>query len=572
MDAVLYGVIIITLLISLVKTNQKPATLFSLALLACYALDFLDTKTLLHNFSNAGLLTLVLLMMTSLALEKTSWLRVIANKLISNNLYVSVFKISITAAISSAFLNNTAVVATLTAPIRRNNKHPASKLLIPLSYAAILGGTITLIGTSTNLIVNSFVEELGLPSLSMFSFLPIGLAATLIGIVVLLITNHFLPSYESQDNEHKQYIIEAKVLDDSSLIGKTVEQNGLRNLDSLFLVEIVRNGRLIAPVNPKNILRAGDKLIFSGDLNKLLVLKSFPGLELFADSNGLLTSNLQEVIITHNANLVGKSLKASGFRAKFDAAVVAIHRNGEKLSGKLGEVILQTGDRLLLATGRDFNSRKNLDKNFYFVSEHKVEHAYSKTQEKVLLTSFFSVIAASALNLIPLTQGLMFLLAGLLLTKLLSSEELKRRFPFELCVIIISALGLANSFTGSGLAEQLSLLLSNNSQMNVHIALITVFISTLILTEMITNNAAAALIFPLAYGISQSLGVNYMPFVMAVAFGASASFISPYSYQTNLIVFNAGNYKMIDFIKAGLPISLVYSLVVITLLPIVFPF
>ncbi len=572
MDVALYAVIIIALFAGLVFTHIRPAPLFFTALLMCYVLGYLDTPELLHNFTNTGLVALVLLMLVSMALERTSILQRLAKSIISPSLPKSIVKVSVVTATASAFLNNTAVVAALVGPLTRNKYHAPSKLLIPLSYAAILGGTTTLVGTSTNLIVNSFAQESAGLSLSMFSFLPIGLAVTLVGIVVLLLSYKILPNYERSAGEHKNYLLEAKVNEDSPLVGKTIEKNGLRDLDDLFLVEIVRDKRLITPVRPENKVRAGDKLIFTGNVQSISALQRIPGLTLFADSNGLLSSNLQEVIVTHTSTLVGRTLKSTGFRAKFDAAVVAIHRNGERLSGKIGEVTIRPGDRFMLAVGRDFHNRNNLDKNFYFVSEHKVDRSYRFTSELMLLAGFAAVITLAATNVLSLVQGLLVFVALLLATNVLDGQELKRRFPFELVIIIASALGLANAFTGSGAEAQLQAWLAQQSALTPLLALVIVYVLTVIMTELITNNAAAALMFPLAYGLSSSLNVELMPFAMAVAYGASAAFISPYSYQTNMIVMNAGQYRFTDFARVGVLMSAVYACVVIGLITYVFPF
>ncbi|MBS3797155.1 SLC13 family permease [Pseudoalteromonas sp. BDTF-M6] len=572
MDAVFYVLIIAALFAALVLTHVRPATLFFSALLGCYALGYVDTATLLGNFTNTGLVSLVLLMLVSIALERTSLLQVLAKRIVSPSLKLSIIKVSTLTAAASAFLNNTAVVASLVGPLTRNKHHAPSKLLIPLSYAAILGGTTTLVGTSTNLIVNSFTQQYDDLSLAMFSFLPIGLAVTLVGVLLLIFCHKLLPDYPRVEGEHKEYLLEAKVNTDSPLIGKSIEKNGLRDLDDLFLVEIVREKRLISPVRPQNKIRAGDKLIFTGNVQSVTALQRIPGITLFADSNGLLSSNLQEVIVTHTSTLVGQTLKDVGFRAKFDAAVVAIHRNRGRLSGKLGEVAIRPGDRLMLAVGRDFQNRNNLDKNFYFVSEHSVAKAYNRVSEFALLGGFAAVIALAATALVPLVQGLLVFVALLLATKVLDGQELKRRFPFELVIIIASALGLANAFSGSGAELALQHWLGEHQGLTPFMALVLVYVLTVLLTELITNNAAAALMFPLAYGLASSLEVSLMPFAMTVAYGASAAFISPYSYQTNMIVMNAGQYRFADFARLGVLMSLAYAAVVLSLIGYVFEF
>jgi di/tricarboxylate transporter len=415
--------------------------------------------------------------------------------------------------------------------------------------------------------------ERGEAGFAFFDFLPIGLAAVIVCFIVMALTINRLKGTLNNHTVISDYFVDAKVTENSPLIGKTVEQNGLRNLESLFLVEIVRDNRLISPVAPSQMIREDDKLIFSGDVTKVLILQQFEGLTLFAEQDGLLRDNLTEVVIKPGAAIVGKTLKTAGFRARFDAAVVAVRREGEKLSGKLGEITIQSGDFLVLAVGPDFAKRTNLTKNFFILSGVKAENMLSGLRERLVLWGFLATIGSSLIFDISLFKCFVFYLALLVGSKCLSINEIKRRFPLELWLIVMSALTLATALDNTGvsalIASKVEHLLAGES---VYIAFIGVFVLTLVLTEVITNNAAAALTFPIAFSIAQGLGVSYLPFVLAVAFAASGSFISPYGYQTNLMVYNAGNYKLADFIKFGLPISVAYSVVVITLVPVFFPF
>ena len=377
----------------------------------------------------------------------------------------------------------------------------------------------------------------------------------------------------SDQLEVKEYLVEAQVKPNSKLVGKSIEANGLRNLDTLFLVELVREGRLISPVTPDEVIQPEDRLIFSGDVSKVLVLQQFDGLTLFAQLDGLLRENLTEVLIKPDSAIVGETLKSAGFRARFDAAVVAIRREGTSLSGKLGDITVQAGDFLVLAVGSDFCARTNLTKNFYILSGHKPDNMLSGWRDSLAIFGFIIAIALTMVTSISLLASLMFYLALLILSGCLTVNEIKRRFPIEIWLIVLGALTLAQAFEHSGVAaifaNEIEQLLAGKSAL---IALVVIFFITLLLTEVITNSAAAALVFPVAYNIAIGLGVNPLPLVMAVAFGASGSFISPYGYQTNIMVFNAGNYKVADFIKFGWPITLTYSFVVLMLLPQIFPF
>ncbi|NOH29041.1 SLC13 family permease [Vibrio mediterranei] len=550
----------IATILALIFIQRRPAYIFAGALLVLYVTGVVSSEQVITSASNKGLLTLILLMLSSLALEKTRFLRTVATNVIKANYVSTWLRLFGSTVLSSAFLNNTAVVSTMLAPIRSNPHHPASRLLIPLSYAAILGGTLTLVGTSTNLIVNSLLIESGEAELAFFEFSKVGLFLVLLCGLALFVCSQFLPVRQLQKQQVKEYLIDAKVQPESALIGKSIEQNGLRHLESLFLVELVREGRLLSPVSPSEVIQPGDRLIFSGDVHKVRQLSQFDGLYLFAHENGLPINNLTEVVVRTDGTLVGRTLKEASFRARFDAAVVAIKRDGERVSGKLGELVLKGGDFLILAVGQDFKSRKNLSKNFIVLSGVEPDDSLVGWREWFAGVGFISVIAMAALGLMSLFKGMFLLLGVLILTKCLTVNELMRRIPKDIWVIIAAALVMSQALMGAGLLEALELWLSQlEGTLTPLTALILVYLLTWWLTELVTNNAAAALILPIALSIASSIGAPSLPYILAVAFGASASFISPYGYQTNLMVFNAGSYRLKDFVKIGLPVSLVYG-------------
>jgi di/tricarboxylate transporter len=565
--------IFIVTLLALVKFQQNPERVFAFATLVCLALSYISTEQLLASVTNTGLVTLIVLVICSFAIERTSFLRKVSAFLINGSVPKSYFKTLVSTALASGFMNNTAVVATMLSPIKCNTLINPSRLLLPLSYAAILGGTLTLVGTSTNLIVNTMLIEQGNPGLAFFDFTLVGATALIVCLIVIFLTVRHLPRTALEKDLNKEYFLEAEVAKDSLLIGKTIEENGLRNLDALFLVEVIKGEQLISPVAPDYRIASGDKLIFTGDISKVLVLKQFDGLELFALQDGLLRENLTEVLIKPDSAVVGKTLKSSGFRARFDAAVVAIRREGERLSGKLGDICIQSGDFLVLAVGNDFKTRTNLSKNFFILSGVQPENMLTGWRDKSVLVGFGIAILSSVIFSFSLLKCLIFYLAFLVATNCLSINEVKRRFPIEIFTIVVGALSLAKAMENTGLANVISDMVSHSLEgQTIYMALIGVYLVTLLVTETITNNAAAALVFPIAYNIALGLGVSPLPFVMAVAFAASGSFISPYGYQTNVMVYNAGNYRLMDFVRFGLPVSIAYGLVVLYMLPKVFPF
>ncbi|MCM2679072.1 SLC13 family permease [Echinimonas agarilytica] len=565
--------VFIATLAGLIQFQKRPAIVFGCTLLAVFGLDLVSTEQMLSSLVNPGLVTLILLIICSFALEKTRFLRFVASKVIRPGFKSTWLRLFTTTVCSSALLNNTAVVATLIAPIRSNPHHPAGKLLLPLSYAAILGGTLTLIGTSTNLIVDSMLFEAGGGRLDFFAFSAVGALAVLFGGVTCFFVSRWLPATRVTEANAADYFLDAKVQPSSPLIGKSVEENGLRHLESLFLVEIARGERLISPVTPAEIIQDGDRLAFSGDVSKVMQLSHFDGLKMFADTSGLMESNLTEVVVRPDSSLIGLTLKNAGFRARFDAAVVAMRRDGQRLSGKLGEVKIQAGDFLVLAVGPDFSSRNNLTKNFIVISGMEPESKLKGRKELIAGLGFLAVVGLAATGTLSLLKGLMLFLGVLYFTNCLSLNEVQRRLPLDIWLVVASALTLAHALTNTGMVQSFSgQFAAGIGQDNLYLAFVAMYLLTLILTELVTNNAAAALVFPISYGLALGLGVDPMPFIMAVAFGASASFISPYGYQTNLMVYNAGQYQIKDFLKAGLPVSVVYSIVVLLAVPYFFPF
>ena len=552
---------------ALIFSNQRPSTIFAGAMLVLLVSQAISFSEILVNLTNQGLVTLVLLLMVSSAVDKTALLKRVGRTVITAKFTSSFWRLFGLTFFSSALLNNTAIVASLIGPVKQNQYHPPSRLLIPLSYAAILGGTVTLIGTSTTLIVDSFLIEHGHEGFKFWDFTLFGLVAGLSCGFLMFALSPLLPALTSPKGQFNEYFIEAEIESNSELVGKSIEDNHLRNLHELFLVEIIRDGKLITPIKPELIISAGDRLIFSGNVTKVDSLSHIRGLKLFAEADGLLRENLTEVIVSNRAQIIGQTLKRIGFRALFDAAVVAIRRDGERLSGKLGEIPLQAGDFLLLATGPDFHKRHNLTKNFFILNEQKINRPLSTRNESITILGFLVTIALAAIGIVPLPIGLLFFIATLVLFKVTSNNEIKRNLPLNLIIVIVGALSMATALENVGIIKHFTELLGPTlADSSWVLALIAVYVVTVLLTEFVTNNAAAALMFPFAYGLVEAMQAPLMPFALAVAFAASASFISPYGYQTNLLVYNATQYRFRHFISIGMPISLFYSSIVITLL------
>lgn len=567
MDTFYAGAILTALLVGLVFSRLSATVLFLMAAIGCLIAGLIEPDAFWAKATNEGLVTLMLLMLCAVALERLPWLGLLSRRIDSPNRYLAVARITAVAASTSAFLNNTAIVAPLAQVLRRSRYHLPSQLLLPLSYAAILGGTLTLIGTSTNLIVSSFLADRRGNGLAFFDFLWVaGPVALVVGLLLVVLSSR-LPKRVVAEEEQGEYVLEAVVEREGGLVGRTVRDAGLRELETLYLSEIIRGSQVITAVAPGEVLQGGDRLNFVGDIKDASRLTQISGLTTFASEEGLMQPSLTEVIVAPGSILNGRTPKEVGFRARFDAAIVGLQRDGETVSGKLGRTALRPGDLLVLATGEDFAQRKNLGRNFYLLSDDLDVRLLDSKQGFLVTLALGAVIAMAATGSLSLSVGLLGLLMGLWLSSLVSVDDLRRRFPFDIWILVASALVLAQSLVDSELISTfMSLVLPVMMDQTPLIGLVVVFLLTLMLTELVTNNAAAALMFPIGYGLAESLGVDVMPFVLAVAFAASGSFLTPYGYATNLIVQNIGGYTRGDYLRFGLPISVAYSVGILTML------
>ncbi|MEX1213604.1 SLC13 family permease [Saccharospirillum sp.] len=564
------------LLGALASGRVPPALAFVTLACSFLLLGVIELPMLLNSYTNPALATLILLLLVSLTLERSPLLDLVSQHLINGREKPALLKLMGTSALLSAFLNNTAVVASFLSTLSRQDRIPASRLLIPLSYASILGGITTLVGTSTNLVVSSFAVDAGLPELSMFQFSLVGIPVALICMGVLLFSSSLLPRHDSEAAGARlsSYFLSAEVAADSPLVGKSIEDNKLRHLDGLFLLEFERDGRLQTPVSPDDVVQAGDLLVFTGEVDKVQTLQRFPGLRLMGENaDDLLSSNLVEAVIANGSALAGQTLQTMDFRTMFDAGVVGIRRGEKRLEGQLGRIPLKVGDSLLLAVGGSFSQHRNLDRNFHLLSDSLQRPRLSMQHSLLTLGGFLLALATASIGWLSLFEALLCLLGVFLVTGLLSAQDMRRRFPFQLLLVIGSALAIAKGMEASGAAELIARAMQAVfNDYGVYAAFVGVFLMTLVLTETVTNNAAAALAFPIGLSTAQAFNADPMPFIMAVAYGASACFLIPFGYQTHLMVYSPGRYRLVDYLKAGLPVSVAYSVAVLVITPLVFPF
>ncbi len=562
------------LVVELVRDKKSPGVVFACVAFLYVMLDYISIKDTLKQFTNNGLITVVVLLLLSIVLDKSRMLELIADRLVRGPYRWALVKLYGATALYSAFLNNTAVVASLLGPLKANREHSASRLLMPMCFAASLGGILTLVGTSTNLLVNSLLAGRNMPELKLMDLFPVGiLIVVACGLVMVLVYPTLLKAQPPAEESASDYFLEAEVLPDCPLIGKTIEEAGLRNLGHLFLTEILRGEYVIAPVEPDRFVNAGDVLVFTGDVTRVDLLARFPGLRTHAHDDHLPLANLVEVVVAAGSMLARRTIREVDFRAHFDAAVIAVRRGSERLGGSIGNMRLEVGDSLVLVVGQDFEKRNNLSRNFVIVSQREVQKFVDPRKSWFSLIGFVAVIGLSAFGVFDFLKGMLALLAVFLLLGFARVDDLRRNVPWELIMIIASSLVISEVMVNTGAATIMaSGLLAGAQDAGPYWALAVLLVVTWILTELMSNNAAAALAFPIAVGVAEQLGLSPMPFVMAVLYGASCSFITPYGYQTNLMIMAPGRYTMGDFVRTGLPVAIAFLAVALVAIPVFFPF
>lgn len=567
--------IVLFLFVSLYFELIRAVFVFFISAIVLLLTGIIDTNEFMSGFANEQIAVVILLLVLSDVIQKTSALDVLFRSVFNLRLSYRAFiaKMGFLVGGASGFVNNTPLVAIMLPYVynwaKRKNISP-SKVLIPLSYATILGGTITLVGTSTNLVVNSFVVESGHESLDMFDFSMIGIPVTIIGILFLvLFAWRILPdrkdAISSFQEKTREYVTETTLSNDSILIGKTVEDAGLRKLQGLFLVEILRGEERIAPVSPKQTLLEGDILMFAGATNTILeLLNNNNGLSLPKYSNlpGQEVSTIVESVISTNSDLIGKKVKDTNFRGKYDAAIIAVNRNGERISGKIGDVEIAAGDLLLLLTGKEFQNRSHDEQDFYVVSQIKQIHSINTWKVALLILGVISIFTLAAFSILSLFKGLLLLFFLIGSVQMVRFSEIKKIFDADLYLILVLALSLGKAVHKSGLDLRISneIIQATDQLGGAFGTLVVIYIITNILAMLVTNKAAVAIMFPVALTAANTLHTDPTPFFLAIAFAGCAEFMTPYGYQTNLMVYGPGGYKFKDYFRAGWMLSLLVML------------
>ena len=576
-------VLLVMTIVLLKETFEPDLVIFSVLLLLIVG-GIIDIKEAFVGFSNSGMLTVGFLFIVAKALQETGVLNRLGDILLGNNLRsISVRMLRFLFPVSSisAFFNNTPIVAMLIPIITswaRKNDYSASKFLIPLSYAAILGGTCTLIGTSTNLVVHGLMIESGVGGMSFFEISRIGVPLMIIGVAAVSLFGHRLlpdrkePMIELGDKT-REFVIELKVESGYRYIGSSVEEAGLRHLRGLFLFQIERNQKIIAPVGHDEEIQLGDRLFFTGLPRTIIELQKTPGLTALKDTTFDLKNynsdelKAYEAVISPSSPLIGYNVRESNFRGRYNAAILAIHRSGERVRKKVGDIVLRAGDTLLLLARPTFLKDWYNSRDFYLVSESEKVPSKPRWYSIFSLSVLGLMILSMALNILPILALVCIAAVILIVSKCITPQEARKSVEWSVLLIIACSFGIAKALDNSGVAYFLAnkLILVVGS-LGIFGILTGVYFMTSLYTEIITNNAAAALLFPIALSAATQAGVDPRPFLIAVALGGSACFATPLGYQTNLMVYGPGGYKFKDFMKIGIPMNIFIGCVAISIL------
>ena len=555
---------------------------------------FLSIDEAISGFSNPAVITISLLFILSYALQKTrilEYLIVRINQLVSRSRSLGLSVYLLTIALASALMNNTAIVAIfMPVTIRLAHRYhmSPSKLLIPLSYAAIMGGTLTLIGTSTNLLVNSiYIKNSGL-ALGMFEFAKYGWITLTLGLIyVLTIAPRILPSRTvtsslTQSYHMAGYLTEMRLSTDSPLVGSTCEERSVSYNYDVIVLDIQRDDRLITHNVGNEKLEVGDILFVKGSVESFLQMKEVEKVSLLTDEK-LTQSELEqednvliECMVTDQSDLIGQTIMNSNFRKRFYAFILAIRREGGIIRKKVAHVLIQSYDTLLIYGGKKQLAKLANSSGFILLGE---------VQEKLVKVKFWWVsiiliiatIILAALGLLPIIKGALLSIVILLILRVITPNEAYQSIHWQVIILIAALIPLGTviettgtaSFIGGSISQFVKLFSGN---LQPYILLGLTYLITMILTEVSSNTATAIIMTPIVLSLSANMGIDARPLIFGVCFAASASFSTPIGYQTNLMVYGAGGYKFSDFIKVGLPLSITFWLAAIIFIPMIWPF
>ncbi|PMR77918.1 SLC13 family permease [Billgrantia endophytica] len=586
-DVVITLSVVIAVFPLMAFTRIGPDIVLLGALILLLTLGVIDTGEALGGFSNSGLFTVAFLYVMVASIRETGGIDLIIRHVLGRpkTRGGALARLLLPVASLSAFLNNTPVVATYIPAVlgwSRRLNIPSHRLLMPLSFASILGGTVTLFGTSTNLVVHGLLTD-RYPELAMglFDIAWVGVPVAIVGLAYLMLLGHrLLPQRReaAQAFENpREFTIEMEVDPNGSLVDKTVEEAGLRHLQELFLVEIDRGGNVVSVVGPGERLKGGDRLVFAGTSTAAVELQQIRGLIPSRHGESSLEKDfkerrLVEAVVSDQCQFVGKRIRDGHFRTLYGAAVLAVCRGGERVAGNLGQVRLQPSDVLLLEARPPFIERHRQSRDFLLISQ--LNGSARPVHEKAWLawSILVGVIALASFGVMSMMNAAMLGALLVLVTGCCTVSAAKRGMDTQVLLTIAASFGLGAALESSGAAGMLAGKALGFADDNPWLLLLGTYLLVALLTELVTNNAAAVIIFPIVMASAESLGVNPMPFVVAVMFAASSSFLTPIGYQTNLMVYGPGGYRFGDYLRVGGLLNLLVAAVALPLIPLFWPF
>lgn len=579
--------VVFLVLIAMVRGIAPPDLIMLAGLIVLGAAGVLTPQETFSGFANPAMATVAALFVLSAAMRETGALELTLGKLFGrakSELGGMVRTLPVLAGLSG-FLNNAPIVAMMTPLVIdwcRRNKIAPSRMLIPLSYSTILGSSITVIGTSVTLTVAGLVNQSGMEPLTLFELAPVGIPMTITGLLYLFfIAPRVLPSRTDPASEvgerRREYTVSMLVEDDCPLIDQSIEAAGLRALPGLFLFEIRRGDDIITSVAPETIIRAGDHLVFAGVVSTIVDLQRIRGLVPIDDdespARGTHDHRLTEAVISRSSPLINRTLKSASFRSEYDAAVIAVHRNGERVPGKLGDIILNTGDTLVFQASTNFAERHRNSPDFYLVSEVPESHVPRHDRAWLAIGTFSLMVVLAATNIVPISIGAFVAGGFLIAARCITGTMARQSIQMHVLVVIAAGLGIAAAIEKTGAATAIANVLVSHSEAFGPIAVLaTVYLVTMLMSELLHHNASVALMFPVAIAAAQQAGVDPRSFVIAVALGAQSAFASPVAYQTHLLVYGPGGYRFTDFVKVGIPLNLICATIALIVIPRVWPF
>ena len=555
---------------------------------------FLTVEEAISGFSNPAVITIALLFILSQGLQKTrilEYLIVRINKLVSQSKNLGLGVYLLTIAFASALMNNTAIVAVfmpVTIRLAHQYHMSPSKLLIPLSYAAIMGGTLTLVGTTTNLIVNAvYIENVGTP-LGMFEFAKYGWITLLVGLIyVLWIAPKILPSRTvtsslTQSYHMAGYLTEMKISEDSPLVGSTCQERNVNQSYDVIVLDIQRDGRLIAYNVGRQTLRVGDILFVKGSLESFLRMKEVEKVTLLTDEK-LTQSELEqddnildECMVTDQSDVIGKTLREANFRKRVGAFILAIRREGLIIRKKIAHVVLHTYDTLLIYGGKRQISELEKSGKFILLGEMQAD----LVKVRFWLISIVSIVLTvflAAIGVLPILKGALISAVILMMFRVISPNEAYESIHWQVIVLIAALIPLGIVIQSSGTATYIANMIMQyvdtiSPSMQPYVLFALVYFVTMVMTEVSSNTATAIIMTPIVIAITADMQFDPRPFIFGVCFAASASFSTPVGYQTNLMVYGPGGYRFSDYMKTGIPLALTFWILAILIIPTIWPF